>query len=168
MPPPPPEFHGLQGLHPGLHRSLGPQNFCVGKGPYWAVGNFLYDIFLVSWRLDKHFPESLSTGRALWTGNVWPWKVSGRGPVRLTQQMALCGFLDQRNRNYSFWKCSAKTGKSRRLILCRRHLTWCGDASTISVHWRYKILLFSKYSVSTHCSASIHADMGRVLLELRL
>ena len=43
-----------------------------GSPPGSTIPGILYDIVLVSWRLDKHFPESLSTGTALWTGNVWP------------------------------------------------------------------------------------------------
>ena len=72
MPPAPPEFHRLQRLHPGPHRSLRPQNLCLGKCPYRAVGNFLFEVILIPWKLDIHFPEASSSGRALWTRKVWP------------------------------------------------------------------------------------------------
>ena len=64
--PAPPEFHGLQGLHPGLHRSLGAPKLLLGKVslegsreyPLWCCPDFM--------ETRQTFPRTF----ILWEGTV--------------------------------------------------------------------------------------------------
>lgn len=95
----------LQRLRPGPHCSLASQTLYLG--PSGAIGNFLHEVILAGCT----FPRSLLL---CGPGILGPWEASIVRPVRLPQQPALYGFLDQRERNCDFWKHFSEIKKLRR------------------------------------------------------